>query len=265
MCSKKGKQPQRCKQEIEEAMTTLTNNALGQSFTVPKQGWTAINIRVGKTNATAGVASYIEQYIPEFPRLIQVCNVWTDQTFDSLINQSAAISRYAATAITGFRALLDVIKKLDPAQPKVPDAVQQQTIRLLTDLSKATDVLSKAIADVNAQINSFSSVNQSVDARIFRYKDKLEVFWAPLGNIITHIDNATHLVTCIWLTLALDLQQYVRTTPDVNLLFLKKLDIEAALLCWKSLQEEADAFHQISESQKQYWVVGIGAPERERI
>jgi len=244
-------------------MTTLTNNALGQLFTVPKQDWTAINIRVGKTAATAHVTSYIEQYIPEFPRLIQVCKIWTDQTFDSLIRQAAAVSNYAATAIMAFRALLDVVKTLDLSQSKIPESVQQQTIKILNDLSKSTDVLSKGISDVNAQISSFSSVNQSVDARIFRYKDKLEVVWAPLGNIITHIDNATHLVTCIWLTLALDLQKYVRTTPDVNLTFLQQLDIEAALLCWKSLQEEADAFQQISGSQKQYWMVGSGAHKGE--
>jgi hypothetical protein len=246
-------------------MTILNNKALGQLFTVPEEDWIAINKRVGETAAAEGIASYIEQYIPEFPSLIQECNVWKGQTFDGMISQSAAISHYAGSAIIGFEGLLNAINALDPSQPTVPEPLQQKTLSLLSDLSKSTDLLSKIISDLNVQITTFLSVNQEVDAQILRYKEKLEVFWEPLGNIITHVDTATGLVTGVWLALSMDLQQYKDKSVDITMPFLLQLDIESALVNWKSLQAEADAFHQISANQKQYWLVGSEGLNPERL
>lgn len=236
-------------------MSLLTNNDLGQLYSIPEEDWTAINKRVGATAAASGIANYIENYIPEFPNLIHVCELWKTQTFNGLINQSAAISQYTGTAVNRFQTLLNVISTISPSETQVPEAVKEQTRQALIELSSTTTDLCKVNSEVNIQISNFLAINVKVDAQMLRFREKLGIFWEPLGQTITRVENATGLVTGSWLAIATDLENYAKLSPSVTMPFILQLDIEAAIVSWKSLQAEANAFMQISKNQKQYWAL----------
>ncbi len=236
-------------------MSILTNQNLGQLFRIPEEDWAAINQRVGNTASAAGIANYIKNYIPEFPNLIVVCNLWKDQTFNGLIQQSAAINRYTVLAVNRFQNLLNVITSLPPSQDQVPESIQNQTKLTLLELGKWTGDICKQNEVVNRQIRDFLAINTKVDAEMLRFKEKLGIFWDPLGQTITRLDNATGLVTGSWLAISADLGNYASASPDINMSFLLQLDIEVAIVNWKSLQAESEAFMQISDKQRQYWHV----------
>jgi len=236
-----------------QLMTALTCNSLGRLLTVPEDDWTAINKRVGEAAAGAGAAEYISQYIPEFPVLVTVCKLWQDQTFESLIDQSAAISLYAGNAIYGFQELLKAMSQLEGSSDKVPDKIRQLACLQFDNLNQSTVALSKIVSSVGVSISDFLYVNQEVDMRIARYTSKLGIYWEPLGETILKVDSAVEKSTGDWFALAHTMQGILDVKPAITMHFLQNLDINTAIGRWKQLQLEADLFISFSENQVHYW------------
>ncbi|MCF2447737.1 hypothetical protein L0657_27530 [Dyadobacter sp. CY345] len=236
-----------------QLMTSLISQSLGRLFTVPEHDWTAINKRVGEAAAGAEVAQYLSEYIPEFPVLITVSKLWQDQTFESLIDLSAAVSLYAGNAVYGFQELLMAISQLDKSSDKVPDSVRHLTCLQFDNLTQSTSALSKIVSSVGVNILDFLYVNQEVDIRIARYTSRLGIYWEPLGETILKVDSAVTKSTADWFSLADTMQRILDVKPEITMCFLQNLDINTAITCWKKLQIEADSFNTFSENQVHYW------------
>jgi len=236
-----------------QLMTALTSKSLGRLFTVPENDWTAINKRVGEAAAGADVAQYISEYIPEFPVLVTVCKLWQDQTFERLIEQSAAVSLYAGNAIYGFQELLKEISVMDRSSGKIPDRIIQLTYLQFDNLNQSTLALSKIVASVGVSISDFLYVNQEVDMRIARYTNKLGIYWEPLGQTIINVNSAVEQSTGDWFALTHTMQRILDSRPEITMPLLLNLEINAAINCWRKLQLEADLFNSFSENQVHYW------------
>ncbi|MDQ6481327.1 hypothetical protein [Dyadobacter sp. LHD-138] len=230
-------------------MTVLANDRLGQLFRVPEKTWTVINKRVGEAAAAAEVTGYIEQYIPEFPLLINVCEIWKNHTHDSLLLQSEGITLYARDAAEGFGGLLDTMQTMDISSDKFPDDIAQRAWGLLKALDESTDRVSKSILGIEAQVSDFLAVNEEIDRQIARYKDKLGLSWESFGNIIPEMNLAVGEMSRGWWNLS---QQLGELTPDRSLLWLQKPDIETALICWENLELDAAYFRGVAKTQKFY-------------
>lgn len=230
-------------------MTVLANDRLGQLFRVPEKTWMAINKRVGEAAAAAEVTGYIEQYIPEFPLLINVCEIWKNHTHDSLLLQSEGITLYARDAAEGFGGLLDTIQAMDIPSDKFPDDIVRRAWGLLKALNDSTHRVSKSIQGIEAEVSDFFAVNQEIDRQIARYKDKLGLSWESFGNIIPEMNLAAGEMNRGWWNLS---QQLAGLTSDSSLLWLQRPDIETALICWKNLELDAAYFHGITKTQKFY-------------
>lgn len=236
-----------------EFMTMLANDTLGQLFTVPEKDWTVINKRVGEAAAVASVTGYIEQYIPEFPLLVSVCDVWKNQTYDSLIRQSAGIILYARNAADDFASLSDLIQMMDNSSDELSDNIKQQVWALLKKLDERTVFFSKPMEEIETDISIFLSVNQDVDRQISRYKDKLGIFWEPFEDVIPEINLAAGIMGQGWRDLSQKLQEFSQSGLNITLPLLKQLDIETALVYWQNLESDARIFRAVAERQKFYW------------
>lgn len=234
-------------------MTLLSNNTLGALFTVPEKDWTIINKRVGEAVALAPVISYIEHYIPGFPLLIAVCDVWKGQTYDAMIRQAKRIIIYAQRAAEQLERILDLIKTTEGSADSTGEHIKQQVLELMISLTAYTVEVCKSMEGIETDIRIFLSVNFEVDEQIGRYKDKLGLLWEPLGNIIPEINRAVGNTRMGWINLLNQLQPLTKPTAVSSLESFRYLDFKTALDQWQSLEQHAHVFGMIADRQKVYW------------
>jgi len=234
-------------------MPELANSNVVSIFTIPATDWTVINKRVGLVLEIAPIKQTIISYIPSYPALLQSSTIWKQTTFAALITQSAQLAGYAATAITNFSSLNDAVKKITDPAGKVPAAIQQQTAALLQRLSADTAPLVTAFNTLSGQVLQFLNDNEVVDGQIAAHKNQLGVFWAPVGAVATALENAASLVTGTWNAIRDDLSNTAVLPVAVTMPFIESLNLDAAIVCWKSIQAAATAFAATVANQQQYW------------
>lgn len=236
-------------------MTSLANNAVAQIFAIPASDWTVINTRVGEVLAASKIQSYITPYLAGYPALLTSSLLWKSDTFYGLIHMSASLASYASTAINNFDNLNQAVKKLINNGLSMTDAVRLQTTTVLKQLADDTKSMSVQSDTLSDQVLHFLNNNEVVDAQIIKNKDKLGSFWAPLGAYITALEQAAGVVTGEWRAISDDLDSVMATTIDVTIPFIESLNIDAAIACWQSLQQEASAFPTMMAGQDKYWTI----------
>lgn len=232
-------------------MLNLANHSTAQLFSIPAEDWTAINQRVGEVLYVKNIQAYITQYLPGYAALLNSSQVWKDNTFNGLVSEATNIANYAATAITNFNRLNEQVKQINGNT--VPDDLKNETIRLLNDLASSTTPIAAASTNLSNQVHTFLTDNQVIDGQMAKNKDRLGIFWEPLGAIINALEDAAGQVTGTWQAIATDLNNAITSPIEVTMPFIQSLSINAALVSWQKLQEEASAFPSMAQNQTKYW------------
>lgn len=232
-------------------MPNLASRSVGNIFTIPAGDWTIINKRVGEVLAAQKIQNVIAEYLPGYPALLTSSKLWQQSTFNGLIAESGDLANYAGTAITNFTSLNAKVKQV--VGNTVPDSLKDETMTLLKNLASDTTPLATASNTLSDRVLTFLNDNKAVDAQIAVNKDKLGGFWAPLGDIINSLEDAAGLVTGSWRAITDDLNNTLASPVTVTMPFIESLNIDAALVNWKSLQSDALAFSSLVKEQSQYW------------
>jgi hypothetical protein len=95
---------------------------LGRLFAVPAVDWIAIDDRVTITIDAQNIAPEIEQYIPNYPDLLQACIAWRSSTWSGLITQRVNTEMFAAKAADVLGQLSSDLSGVKPGDP-VPESV----------------------------------------------------------------------------------------------------------------------------------------------
>ncbi len=234
-------------------MIKLASSSVSQIYTISAQDWTAINQRVGAALAAKTIESTIDQTLPGYTALLASCQLWQQHTFQDLIALSKQITTYAQTAEAGFGSLDKSVKAIEAGNGEVTEPLKQQTNALLKKLAADTAPLASACAATAARVVVFLATNRVVDAQMAASKNSFGKFWTPIGQYIQSLERAAGLVTGGWSAITHDLTNTLASPIDVTVPFLESLNIEAALVCWQNVQQEAAAFPALVAGQEKYW------------
>lgn len=231
----------------------LTNTSVAQLFTVPESDWTAMNKRVGVVEFSKGIADQISQVLPKFPQLVTACDLWMSTTFPGLVSHAQGLAAYADHFTQQFTDLQNALAALGPDTNPLPEGVRLQAQAVLQDLQQTSKTLGAEFDALSRQVTDFASANSEVDAELARLQSQMGPGWAPLGAIISKVDQATGLVRGVWSAITSDLDNALSGPLDITDAFLMGLDTSVALSTWATIKEEAAAFGVIANGQTQYW------------
>jgi hypothetical protein len=234
-------------------MPRLANNDVAGLFTISAEDWKAVNKRVGAVMAVSTVQKDITIHLPAYLDLRQRSTLWQNNIFPGLITQSAVLAAYASKAIAGFSELNKAVKQLGD-KSDVPPALQMLTVSHLKQLKDDTLELTNSFGVLSVLLMMFLNDNKQVDLQMEKSKGELDIFWKPLGQIITSLEQGAGRVTSVWNEIADDLQHEVITPANVTRAFIEALNLEAAINIWQNVQREASAFASKVEGQAQYWL-----------
>lgn len=229
----------------------LANSSVTDLYTIPVTDWEEINKRVGNVFQLRNIKDIVARTIPGYPPLLNSSDVWVNNTFDDLISQSREVAAYAETAVINFTELNMAVKKIEGDE--VPPSVQHMASDMLTGLLTSTSGLALKVSSSSAQVDTFMKNNQIVDAEMAIHADSLGIFWKPLGNIITAVEHATGKINGAWKALEDDLKIVSAKKVNITIPFIMSLDIDASIVLWEELAEEAGAFPPQAEGMKNYW------------
>ena len=234
-------------------MPNLASSSVSQLFTIPAADWTVINKRVGLAIATSQIGSTIAADLPAYPAVLAGSLLWKSDTFNGLIKQSQLLCSYCTTAMDNFKNLENKVKPFISTGTEPGEVLKLQTAALLQQLSTDTAPLAAAFQALSGQVLAFLNNNKAIDAQIFANKEKLGSFWQPVGDYISTLEQSAGLVTGEWQAIMQDLTHTLVSPIDVTLPFIEALNIDAAIVCWQNVQNEAGAFPRMVADQEQYW------------
>jgi hypothetical protein len=242
-------------------MPSIANRDISSLFTIPAADWTLINQRVGDVLQAEPFKEAATYVYPGYPGLLASCGLWTQSTWHALISQAYKLADYAAEAITNFGNLQQQVKAITGNGP-VPESIQVETMLILHQLAGETSSLAIAFDTLSKQLIDFMSNNQLVDAQMAAEKNVFGNDWLSIQSNIIQLENATGSVTDKWQAIKDDLNNILVQSVDVTQAFIESLNIEAAIICWQNIHDEAAAFPVSTSGQEQYWAWGShGGPE----
>lgn len=235
-------------------MVSLASSSVSEIFTIPVNEWTAINKRVGEVLATVNLRDYITSVLAGYPNLMSSCQQWQSNTFTGLIAHSQVLSNYSGQAIKDFGSLNAQVKQvIQSGSQNLPDNLKQQTIDLLKKLSNDTTPIAVQSNLLSTEVLTFLNSNITVDAQMAKFKDSLGSFWEPLGANINTLETASGHVTGVWSAITDDLSNTLDLPIIVTIPFIQSLNIDAAIVSWQNIQQEALGFPTMAAGQQQYW------------
>ena len=238
-------------------MPNLASNSVVNIFTIPASSWTVINQRVGVVLQAAPYQTFFNQLVPSYPNLLTSSQLWQSFTFNSLISQSQGLVTYAATAISNFSQLnIDVKAAIQSGSGTISELLKKETVDTLQKLSGDTTTLAASTNLVTQQVLAFLNNNKVVDNEVEQHKDIFDEFginWNTVTSYLITLENDTALVTGEWSAITDDLKNTLSDSVDLTIPFLESLNIDAAIVTWQNVQNEASAFATNMTGQEQYW------------
>ncbi len=232
-------------------MLQLANSSVTELFSIPESDWKAVNKRVGAVMALALIEDEIKPYLPAYGSLKESCSRWQMSTFPGLIKQSVELATYASKATGSFTELKTEVDKLKGSE--VPPLLKGLILLRLKQLNDDTANI-VATFDVMAYfLRIFLNDNKMIDIQMEANKDKLDIFWAPLGKQIGLLENGIGKVTGVWSAIADDIRNALDERIIVGLPFILSLNLEVAVRNWKTIQSIAEVFAGHVEGQVKYW------------
>lgn len=231
----------------------LSNTSVSELFTIPNSDWTAVNKRVGVVLVAKKIASEISTMFIDYPALLTQCETWQLTTFNGLIAESQALAKYANTAITTFSALNSKIKPLIKNGAPVTEVIQVEIKTALQQLNASTKIIVTQFTTLNKTLSAFLTANEVVDKEWETIKNNYGNFWTSIETEILSFENSTQHLLSVWSAIKDDLNS--ATNPDiiVDIPFIESLNIDAAIVKWQTIYNEANAFPTAVSNQKQYW------------
>src|SRR4051794_15087821 len=175
---------------------------LAPPFAVPTGDWAALDERVSLTIEAQNIAPEIEQYIPNYPDLLQACITWRSTTWSGLIAHGVNTELFGAKAADELGQLSDDLSGVKPGDP-VPEAVSfiiRVSFQALEQLAGQQAGNAQTLA---GPIAAFVSANQAADASL--QKVPLDG-WSPIAGPIASLDAAASDLQTGWGLVASQLQ-----------------------------------------------------------
>ncbi len=225
-------------------MSVLINENGADLFRVPVATWSSIISRIREVFTGTVFTKLLSEIIPVYPELLAACHLFKETTFPGLIQEAVKLSAYAREAIADFSTLNAKVQSISGT--KVPMDIQNQTIELLRALQERTSPLAISFSTLETQLNDFLSLNvqygQEVHALVQR--DNLPIL-SDIEQEIRTVQNALFRISGTWMSLSDDLENVLSTPIELTMPFMEALNIDAAIIEWKSIQEETAAFSSV--------------------
>ena len=92
-----------------------------------------------------------------------------------------------------------------------------------------------------------------VDKEMSLNSSSIGVFWEPLGEIITSVEIATSKVTGAWEAIEDDVAIATNKDVSITMPFIMSLDLDASIILWQRVSDEARAFPSEVEGMESFW------------
>jgi hypothetical protein len=226
---------------------------------LPKSDWTLISRRAGLVTRARDSAPMLGRYLPAFKPLAAACQTWRRETFPALVNQAAAIGRYAEQAIKTFTELQARLRQLAPGGT-LPEELQQQARTSFTLLALSTMALAQQAVLISTDVLAFTSANQLAEARHDSFRELLGANWESIAPSLLAVDRAVEQQLAGWQRLKADVHALATGQRAISGELLRSLGLDAALLGWRALRDDAAVFAHTANSLGPYLVDGWPAP-----
>ncbi len=235
-------------------MSILINKNGADLFVISKAAWSAMNTRVGEVLAGTLIPKAVVKEISVYPKLLSSCDLWKNTTFPQLISQSERMSLYARTAAEDFKDLNAKVKLVKGTS--LPKNLQLETVKVLSTLQRNTMLLATGFETIESQLSDFLTYNKACDKALMAYVEKSGSSLAlnSLESDIASFEKALSGLKGTWMALANDLSNGMKAPIDVTLPFIESLNIDAAVIQWENIVQEAQAFPSMAQRQEELWV-----------
>jgi hypothetical protein len=241
----------------------VCGDALNALLVLPRTDWITLSKRVGQVTLAREIAPMLTRYLPAFKGLEAACQTWSRDTFPALAAQAVAIGRYADQAIEHFTGLQARLRPLAPGQA-LPEELQQQARTSFTLLALSTMALAQQAVLLSADVLAFLKANQLADARHDSFREFLGPDWEPISPSLRAVERAVERLVAGWQRLKADVHSLAAGQRSISIELLRSLGLNAALLSWRTLRDDAAAFGRLAGSQRPYlsgeWLT-VGKPD----
>ena len=138
----------------------------------------------------------------------------------------------------------------------ISELLKQETVATLQKLSSDTTALAASTNLLTQQVLAFLNDNKVVDNEVEQHKDifdELGINWNTVTDYLITLENDVALVTGEWSAISDDLKNTLSNSVDLSIPFLESLNIDAAIVTWQNVQNEASAFTALVAGQTQFW------------
>jgi len=207
-------------------------------YAVPASDWIVINDRVAVTIEAQNIASEIEEYIPNYPDLLQVCTTWRSATWSGLIAQAVNTELFGNDAAEVLGKLGSDLSGLKPDDP-VPASVSFIITVQFQALAQTAGQQGTTASGLAGQIAAFVSANRAADASL----EKLPLDgWSPIAGPISSLETATADIQTAWSAIASQLRTAAGGQVEITTADLLASNLSTAITSWQALANAAGAF-----------------------
>lgn len=224
---------------------------LNALLVLPKTAWTSISKRVGLVTLARDMAPVLTRSLPAFKTLDAACQTWIRETFPALVTQAASIGRYSDQAIKTFTGLQARLRPLAPGAA-LPDELQKQARTSFTLLALSTMALAQQAVLISTDVLAFTSTNQLADARHDSFRELLGSDWESISPSLHAVETAVEELLAGWQELKADVRALAAGQRAISEELLRSLGLNAALLAWRTLRDDAAAFVHMASGLSPY-------------
>jgi len=207
-------------------------------YAVPASDWIVINDRVAVTIEAQNIASEIEEYIPNYPDLLQVCTTWRSATWSGLIAQAVNTELFGNDAAEVLGKLGSDLSGLKPDDP-VPASVSFIITVQFQALAQTAGQQGTTASGLAGQMAAFVSANRAADASL----EKLPLDgWSPIAGPISSLETATADIQTAWSAIASQLRTAAGGQVEITTADLLASNLSTAITSWQALANAAGAF-----------------------
>jgi hypothetical protein len=195
-----------------------------------------------------GIANLVSQYVPNYSRLLAVCQQWNSQTLPGLVSQSVETNLFANQAASILTRLGTELQPLKPSDP-LPDSIGFIFRVEFAALQQSAGKLSAASSQLGPQIGSFVAENRAADAALEHVISPLGPGWEGVEGPIASLEQAMQDVANGWSAVQTAFGAAASSQADLTTAALLALDVQTAIKSWNAVAATAVAFDSHVTSQ----------------
>ncbi|MCL2394430.1 MAG: hypothetical protein FWC87_07035 [Acidimicrobiaceae bacterium] len=207
-------------------------------YAVPASDWAIINERAALTVEMQGVASELEQYVPNYPVLLQACTLWRSVTWGALITQAVDTELFGNDAAAVLEQISSDLSGVGPNDP-VPASISFLTTVQFQALAKTAGELGGAASKLAGGIAGFVAANRDADASLEKFP--LDG-WPTIGGPIDSVERAMAGLQQSWGAIVSQLKAPSGGESKITTAGLLASNLSAAISSWDGLAKDARSF-----------------------